>query len=312
VGTRVRTGGWATPIVLTIITPVFSLVVNPGVLLFIPLALMLLALPPRRPMLVALAGFILALGIAGGGGDVLWWFSRGWALILGAWFIAAVALLPKSTFMSRGLLAVFGTAASSLVLFVTRRAGWTQLDWTVANRLRDGAALVAAQWSERLSERAWGAEAIRSIHKAADLEAAIYPALLSLASLAALATVWWLWRRVTEREPNPLGGLREFRFRDELIWVVVVAVLLLVLPLNDDAARTGTNLATFMGALYALRGLAVAIALFGAPGPVGMIFGFAAFLFLFPMVVAATLVLGLSDTWLDLRARVAQAKNQQG
>jgi len=55
--------------------------------------------------------------------------------------------------------------------------------------------------------------------------------------------------------------------------------------------------------LYALRGLAVMIALFGAPGPLGVVFGALMLLFLFPMVLATTLMVGLSDTWLDLRAR---------
>jgi hypothetical protein len=105
------------------------------------------------------------------------------------------------------------------------------------------------------------------------------------------------------RDANPLSALREFRFRDELVWLVVAAVLLVVLPLGQIASRAGTNLATFMGALYALRGLAIIVALVGVPSPLGVLFGLMALAFLFPIMIASTVVLGLTDTWVDLRSR---------
>jgi hypothetical protein len=89
-----------------------------------------------------------------------------------------------------------------------------------------------------------------------------------------------------------------------MVWLVVLAVALIVLPLNANAARAGTNLAVFMGALYALRGLGVLLVWSGTPGPWGIALGFLVALLLFPMVAATTLMIGLSDTWLDLRARM--------
>jgi hypothetical protein len=88
-----------------------------------------------------------------------------------------------------------------------------------------------------------------------------------------------------------------------LVWIVVVGALLVVFPFNAPVTRTGANLLTFMAALYALRGLAVMLALWGTPGFLGVVFGLIIFLLLYPVVMATTLMVGLTDTWLDLRAR---------
>lgn len=304
--------GWGAPLALTLIAAALS-VVNPGLLLFIPFALALLALPPRRPGLMLLGVVLLLFTfVTRPGTDALWWVGRGWALLLGAWFIMAVALRPGRAFIDQALLSVFGAAGTAAALLLVVRAGWTNLDAAVSERLRQSAESASAQWAQLLKggTPAVQTDVAATMQKAAELQALLYPALLGLASLCALGVAWHLWRRMAVRDAQPLNRLREFRFRDELIWLVVLSIALLVLPLNALATRTGTNLAAFMGALYAVRGLAIAISLFGAPGPLGLVLGAVAMLFLFPMVAAGTLVLGLSDTWLDLRSK-AQTNQPQ-
>ena len=283
--------------------------VNPGLLLFVPFALALLALPPRRPGLMVMGALLLVLANFGGSADALWWVGRGWALVLGACFISTVALRPEKPFIDHALVAVFAAMITAAVLLLATRTGWTNLDAVVSQRLHESADTASAQWAELLKRGTAGNDVAATVQRAADLQSTLYPALLGLASICALAVAWYMWRRLTLNEARPLNRLREFRFRDELIWIVVAAIALLVLPLNDVATRAGTNLAAFMGALYAVRGLAIAISLFGAPGPVGTVLTTIAVLFLFPMVAAGTLVLGLSDTWLDLRAK-ARATNK--
>jgi hypothetical protein len=301
-GTR---SGWLTPAGLTVVAAMLS-VVNPGVLLLVPLGLLLLALPPRRPGLMVIAAFLLFVGLTGRSGDTLWWFGRGWALILGAWFVVILAVMPGERFVDRGLAAVIGALVTAAASFLLTRGNWQAFDWSVAKRLRDSASAAAAQFQPTLASKEWGPEALSAMTRAADLQAVIYPAQLALASLAALAVCWWLWRRLTVQESRPLQALREFRFRDELIWLTVVGIILIVSPVNADATRAGTNLATFMGALYALRGLGIMISLFGTPGPLGVALAVLVMLFLFPVVAGATVVLGLSDTWLDWRARASR------
>jgi hypothetical protein len=293
--------GWGAPIALTLVAATFS-VAQPGLLLLIPLGLLLLAAPPRRPALVVLGAFLLAFVLVGQAGDVLWWFGRGWALMLGALFLVITVLRPESSFLDRALGTVFGTAVGAAGLLAVR-SGWTSLDMTVAQKLRESASAAEAQFGPAFAARKWNTQPLEAMHRAADLQALVFPALLALASLAALGVTWWVWRRVTVRDANPLSALREFRFRDELVWLVVAAVLLVVLPLGQIASRAGTNLATFMGALYALRGLAIIVAVYGVPSPFQFLLGMMLLVFLFPIMIASTVVLGLTDTWVDLRSR---------
>ena len=59
----------------------------------------------------------------------------------------------------------------------------------------------------------------------------------AIASLSALGLAWWLYRRVTIRDAQPLGRLRDFKFSDELVWVVVIGAALGDQP---DAWERGT------------------------------------------------------------------------
>ena len=301
---------WATTVALALIAAGFS-VVNPALLIFVPLAFLLIALEPRRSWLALVGVVLLILTFIGPGGDALWWFGRGWALMLSAWFVVTVALLPQWTFTMRALAAIAGTSVSAALVFLANRTGWQSLDWSVATQLRNGAADVLAFWGTRMGDQAWVADMSRAVYKFADWQASSYPALLGIASLASLALAFWLWRRLVVQDPRPLGPLREFRFSDHLVWIVVAGVLLVVFPFNAPVTRTGANLLTFMAALYALRGAAVMLWLFGTPGFVGAIFGGLMVLMLYPVVMATTLMVGLTDTWLDLRARRTKEREQR-
>lgn len=223
--------------------------------------------------------------------------------MLGGWFLLIVALWPAGVFFSRALSALAGAGATAVGLALLDRRGWRELDWSVARRLRGAAAEVVASWGSAAGIEGVSGRFSSAVYQAAELQAALYPALLALGSLAALGVAWWMYRRLTAKEPQPLRPLREFRFRDELVWLLIAGILLVLLPVGGVASRTGTNLLTFMGALYALRGGAVMLALLGAPGPAAALLGGVAALLLYPLFMAAALVLGLSDTWLDLRAR---------
>lgn len=293
---------WPAILALAFVTAGLS-VLNPALLIFVPLAFLMLALEPRKPWLMAVAAVLLATTFTGKSTGVLWWYGRGWALIVSAWFLAAVILLPRARLISRLLLAVAGASASAALLFLANRSGFIQLDWAVGRQLRNSAGDVASFWSSRMSDQPWAADLSSAVYRFAEFQLTTYPAMLAIATLAALSLAWFLWRRLSVREVNPLGRLREFRFRDELVWVVVVGAVLLALPLGVVATRTGANLLLFMAALYAVRGLAVIVALFGSPGLLGALLGALLFLMLYPIMMATTLMVGLTDTWLDLRAR---------
>jgi hypothetical protein len=298
-----RGRGWGVAILLALATAVLS-VVSPALLIFVPLALLLVGLPPRRPVLLLAAAAVGAALFGRPEPDALWYLERGWALLVAAWFLALVAVWPAGRFLPRALAAVGAATLSAALLFAASRGGWSRTDWTIAQQLRSGAADVVALWGPGLAGAEWGAQLQSAIYRASEVQAAVYPALLALGSVAALGVAWWGYRRLALREPAPLGRFREFRFPDVLVWLLIAGLVLVLLPLGEAAVRAGSNLLTFMAALYALRGLAVLVVLVGAaPGVLALVLGALAILFLYPLVVAATLVVGLSDTWLDLRAR---------
>jgi hypothetical protein len=292
---------------LALITAAFS-VINPALLIFVPLAFLLVAMPPRRSLLTLLGVMLLAITFFGQRGGPLWWFGRGWVLMLSGWFVVTLALLPHLNLTMRALSAIGGATASAALLFLVNRSGWERVDWTVGQQLRDGAADMRAFWVGRMKDEAWASDVSVALDRFAEWQAAAYPAMLAIASLAGLALSWWLWRRLVLQEPRPLAPLREFRFSDHLIWIAVAGIFLVVLPFSAPFTRTGANLLAFMGALYALRGFAVMLSLYGTPGLLGVVLSVVIFVFLYPIVMATTLMVGLTDTWLDLRARQRNEK----
>src|SRR6202043_819262 len=59
----------------------------------------------------------------------------------------------------------------------------------------------------------------------------VFPALLGLESLAALAIAWSLYHRISRaRIGEPLGRLQDFRFNDQLVWGLIVGVVLVMMP----------------------------------------------------------------------------------
>jgi hypothetical protein len=200
---------------------------------------------------------------------------------------------------------VAAAAGTASVFLALRAGGFVRLDGAVERRLSAAAGDAALSLDAllRAKDGTMASTLPSNIYKAAELQAQLFPALLALASIAALGVGWWLFRRFSTADRQPLGRLREFRFSDHLVWVLVAGALLLLLPADGLATRAGSNLVTFMAALYAVRGVAVLLVVGGAPGPFGMIIGAVLFVFLYPLVMAATMIVGLTDTWLDIRAK---------
>jgi hypothetical protein len=188
------------------------------------------------------------------------------------------------------------------VIALLRPAPLAEVDWFIGAQF-DRAALAAYQWLQLGGDTALALG--DAIQKVSDLQTLIYPALLGLASLCALAVAWYIVRRLGGAE-GALGPMREFRFSDQLAWLLVIGLALFVLPVGQLATRLGENVVAFMGGLYVVRGAAVLVwlaATLVTSGWAIALWGVAALL-LYPVVLGAALVMGLSDTWLDLRNRL--------
>ncbi len=277
--------------------------VSPLILVCLPVAVLLLAYEARNPLALALAVVIVALAFRGAGTATspVWYWERAWALLVAGGFVLAGLLSRETSLVRRSVAAVaiaFGVVA---VVGALRPALLAEVDWWIGAQF-DRAALAMYQWLQLGGDVALTVSgAVRGV---AEIQTLIYPALLGLASLCALAVAWYVVRRLDGVE-SVLGTFKDFRFSDQLAWLLILGLALFVLPVGQLATRLGENVVAFMGGLYLLRGAAVLLWLGATVVTSGWsiaLWALAALL-LYPLVLGAALVMGLSDTWLDLRNR---------
>jgi hypothetical protein len=255
---------------------------------------------------------------------------RGWSLLLAGSFGFVCLFGPHRPFFPRALLALVITMALALIMSLVGPVSMSQASKTVADELarRNSASMsmvksVIQEYPKEWSD--WSAKVPRLAElpdvmdkTLAGLSAAgtaVFPALLALESLAALALAWATYHRLGRaRLGAPLRPLREFRFNDQLVWGLIVGLTIMLLPTLTAFRGLGENLLVFFGALYAVRGFGV-LTWFMAPrnlgialavgcimlcAPVVQVFAFLGFM----LIGVASLALGLGDTWADWRSRV--------
>ena len=305
--------GWTlTRASLLVVATVLLSPMSPVWLVFVPFALLLLAFRTEDWMSVAVAAVILGLGFAASRpGGMEWYVPRAWSLIAGGAFVAVSAARGRNGLVDRSLWAI-GVALSVVLLIGLARPGVLHgVNWWMAAEIRQ-AALVAGGILERLQGSA-DPEVRRQLELAVQrwvgFQQDVYPAMLSLATVAAFGLAWFGFERLSGRFRSP-GPIRDFRFSDHLIWLLIGGLCLLVLPMGGLAFRVGENATLFMGGLYLLRGAAILLWIGAAAATSvwsGVLLVLAA-MFLYPVVLGTALVLGLSDTWIDLRARLSRAR----
>ncbi len=305
--------GWTlTRAALLVAATVLLSPISPVWLVFVPLALLLLAFRTEDWMSVAIAAVILGLGFAGSRpGGMEWYVPRAWSLIAGGAFVAVTAARGRTGLVGRTLGAV-GLALMVVLAIGAIRPGVLQaVDWWMAAEIRQ-AALAAGDILQQFRGNAdpdLSRQLDAAVQKWVGLQQDVYPAMLSLATLAGLGLSWFGLERLSGSVRSP-GAVRDFRFSDQLIWLLIGGLMLLVLPLGGFAFRLGENATLFMGGLYLLRGTAILMWIGAAVATsvwTAVLLTLAA-LFLYPFVLGTALILGVTDTWLDLRARLSRAR----
>lgn len=294
--------GWLRAAGLFAATLAFS-VVQPGILVALPFVLLAVFLPARRPALLFWAVLGLLFVVGGGPGSGMWYLERGWTILLGGWFLGLTLRWPRSSFFPRALGAVVGSYSVAALLFRVRPRSWSVVEWLVTDRLRAGTGAVLSAARAMAREGAMSQELTDAIYRTLETQGTVFPALLGLASLSALGVAWWIWVRLARGTDDGLGSVRNFRFNDQLVWVFVFGLALLLMSSSGALERLGTNAVVFMGALYALRGAAVLLFLNGGISVMGWLLVAVAFVLVAPVIAAGALVVGLGDTWLHLRER---------
>lgn len=263
----------------------------------------------------ALAVLVLATrqAPASPGFDVL---ARGWALLLAAAFGFVCLVARKQRFLGRAL-AAFGIALGlALAAIAVARTSPTRVAGIVGTELATRGARDLERWQtswsqpeqrQRLAQEPRADSLVTAIGERIaalpQVSTAVFPALLGLESLLALALAWAIFHRISRvRLGAPLAPLREFRFNDQLVWGLVVGITMVLLPSLVTLRGLGANLLVFFGALYALRGAGV-VAFFMAPGWASTLAVGVCMLLFGKYIAIGAFGLGLGDTWLDWRTR---------
>ena len=298
-----RRHGWRRALALFAIVMATS-VVRPGVLIALPL-LILIGLGGIRGVATFVATVLAMLFVLSGPRDGMWYAERAWALMVGGIFTGLALAVPSWKLSSRSLASVMGAAVMSIAFLALRADAWSTLDWSVGDRLRGGFATSLDALTVLRQGEAPPASLVSAIYRTVEAQIAVFPALLALQSMAALAVVWWLYVRVVHRSDSGLAPLRGFRFNDHLVWLMIFGLVLVVARVDAGLTRVGANLAVFMGALYSVRGTAVIVFASGGLSLVGYTMFALGLLTAAPVLFGLTALIGIADTWLDLRARVA-------
>jgi hypothetical protein len=258
---------------------------------------------------------------------------RGWSLLLAGSFGLVCLLGPRRPLFSRALAALGITLFLGAVLSLVGPVTVTQATKIVADEFvrRNAETMATMNAFIQTHQQAWS-DLSKKVPAFADLPAetekelttlsrwglAVFPALLALQSLAALALSWATYHRLSRaRLGAPLRPLKEFRFNDQLIWGLLVGLTIVLLPTLSTVRGVGRNLLVFFGALYAVRGFGV-LSWFMAPGSLGITLSVGFIMLAAPVLQVfaalalmvlgmAALALGLGDTWADWRNRARSA-----
>lgn len=296
--------GWPRAAALFGVTMAAS-VVQPSILIAVPFLLLTAVRGLKGGGLFVGAALAMILAISGPR-DGFWFLERAWAVLVGGGFVAVTAAMPRWRLSTRLLTSVAGAFAVTAALLAARSGSWATVDWAITDAVEGGVATTLQALQLLRGEEAISPALTAAIHQTAQAQTSVFPALTAISSMAGLAVAWWVYTRLRGDGDQAIGPVRNFRFNDHLVWLMVVGLLLVVTRWGDALTRVGSNTVVFMGALYALRGSAVFMFISGGLSLFGYVLLALALVLAAPVVVGVAMVVGIGDTWLDVRARLRE------
>ena len=296
-----RKSDWLRAGVLCILLVLLTSTTRPSVLVAVPF-LLLVGTNALRGYAILGATLIAIIIVMVGPYDGMWYLERGWALLLGGCFVGLSIVRPKMKISDRALEAVFGALVLAAILMTLMSGAWNIVDWVISDRVRATVAqVIALGGSEGLAPAL-----ITALYQTADAQILIFPALTALASMSALLLSWWLFIFFSGRSEEALGSVKNFRFNDHLIWMLVVGLFLLFTRWSEPLQRLGSNAVVFIGALCAVRGAAVIVFITGGFSVLGYAMTLLGLFIVPPIVLGGAVLIGIADIYLDVRKRSEQ------
>ena len=295
-----RKSDWLRAGVLCILVLLTS-TARPSVLVAVPF-LLLVGTNALRGYAILGATLIAIIIVMAGPYDGMWYLERGWALLLGGCFVGLSIVRPKMKISDRALEAVFGALVLVAILMTLMSGAWNIVDWVISDRVRATVAqVIALGGSEGLAPTL-----ITALYQTAEVQILIFPALTALASMSALLLSWWLFIFFSGRSEEAFGSVKDFRFNDHLIWMLVVGLFLLFTRWSEPLQRLGSNAVVFIGALCAVRGAAVIVFITGGFSVLGYAMTLFGLVIVPPIVLGGAVLIGIADIYLDFRKRSEQ------
>ncbi len=149
-----------------------------------------------------------------------------------------------------------------------------------------------------------------------ELAVSLFPGLTTLAAMAGLLVAWAVYQRVAVRPiGDPAPPFTSFRGSDHLLWGMVVPLAVLISPAGDALDLVAVNALLVFGTIYATRGAAILTWFMRSKSPIGSVgLGLMAVaaLFVLPIAASGLLLLGIVDTWIDIRRRPMPPHSTRG
>jgi hypothetical protein len=184
--------------------------------------------------------------------------------------------------------------------------GWSDLERSFTEMLRTTYDAWAKAGAPEGGATAETQTFVRQLHDMAPQIARVIPGLLALTAIAGCALAW-LWHHRIAATPlgRPPAPFRRFRFNDHLVWGAVITLGALLLPLTPLVRTLAANLLVVWAGLYVFRGLAIITAVLAPTPPLLKLVAVGLSFLILPLTPGALAVLGLADTWIDIRGRLA-------
>jgi hypothetical protein len=235
---------------------------------------------------------------------------RGAGVMVTGAFVAGVLWRPQRLGRNIGIAVTVGMAGTlwwSWLLGVT----WERVEF----------ALTRATWATyqtlaRSMSVFDGPDAAEDAAAGIELAVNLFPGMTALGAVAGLLVAWAVYQRVAVR---PIGGpappFTSFRGSDHLLWGMVVPLAVLISPSGDALDLVAVNALLVFGTIYVTRGAAILTWFMKSKSPlgsVGLVLLAVAALFVLPIAGSGLLLLGIVDTWIDIRRRPMPPHSTRG
>lgn len=250
---------------------------------------------------------------------VLWLFQpagvatqiiRGGGIMVTGAFVAAVLWRPERLGRSVAIAVATGLAGTlwwTWILGVT----WERVEFALTR-----ATWATYQTMARSMAAFDGPGAAEDAAAGIALMVRLFPGLTVLAAGTGLLVAWAVYQRVALR---PVGGpaapFINFRGSDHLLWGLVVPLAILISPARDTLDLVAVNALLVFGVIYVIRGAAILTWFMRSKsrlGSLGLGLLAIAALFVLPIAGSGLLLLGIVDTWIDIRRRPMPPPSTRG